>query len=287
MNRPPAYSIIIPALNEEKFLPRLLTDLIHQSFSDFEVILVDGHSNDHTVKKAQQFSSKLNVAIVNSKKRNVAHQRNLGARRARAPWLIFFDADNRLPHQFLSQLDRQLQKKSPDAFSTFILPDSDNPQDKAIAAVANLGSLASAFIKKPTAFGACIGIKTQIFNQTQGFDPNIIYQEDREFVQRLVDQGHRFFIFAEPQIIFSFRRFRKEGTLNLIRRSAQLHLENTFAGFTSLKDTSQYPMLGGTYYQPGSKKKSLDFKQINNYLERLTKRELKKLDHFLKSLTSQ
>jgi len=48
----PFFSIIIPALNEEKYLPHLLDDLTKQTFRDFEVILVDGNSSDATVAKA-------------------------------------------------------------------------------------------------------------------------------------------------------------------------------------------------------------------------------------------
>ena len=46
------FSIIIPALNEAKYLPHLLDDLSDQTFQDFEVIIVDGNSNDQTVAKA-------------------------------------------------------------------------------------------------------------------------------------------------------------------------------------------------------------------------------------------
>ena len=47
----PFFSIIIPTLNEEKYLPLLLSDLEHQLFTDFEVIVVDGKSADKTVTK--------------------------------------------------------------------------------------------------------------------------------------------------------------------------------------------------------------------------------------------
>ncbi len=49
------YSIIIPTLNEEKYLPLLLSDLNKQKEKNFEVIIVDGSSIDNTKKEAEKF----------------------------------------------------------------------------------------------------------------------------------------------------------------------------------------------------------------------------------------
>lgn len=46
------FSIIIPTLNEEGYLPLLLEDLKKQTFNDFEVVHIDGNSDDQTVKKS-------------------------------------------------------------------------------------------------------------------------------------------------------------------------------------------------------------------------------------------
>ena len=45
-------SIVIPTLNEEEFLPTLLSCLKHQTFKDFEVIVADAGSKDNTVEIA-------------------------------------------------------------------------------------------------------------------------------------------------------------------------------------------------------------------------------------------
>jgi cellulose synthase/poly-beta-1,6-N-acetylglucosamine synthase-like glycosyltransferase len=50
-------SLVIPALNEEKFLPHLLTSLTKQTKRDFEVAVVDGSSKDRTVDTARSFCS--------------------------------------------------------------------------------------------------------------------------------------------------------------------------------------------------------------------------------------
>ena len=79
--RKPTFSIIIPTLNEEKFLPKLLDSLSRQTNKDFEAVVVDGASRDKTVQAAHQFMRKiprLTVDIV--KKPGLPVQRNRGDR---------------------------------------------------------------------------------------------------------------------------------------------------------------------------------------------------------------
>ena len=104
------FSIVIPTLNEEKYLPLLLRDLTEQTFTKFEVIVVDGNSDDQTIKEAQKFKNKLTLKTITVKKRQVGFQRNIGAKKTRAPWVIFMDADNRLPNYFLQGAKYQLDK---------------------------------------------------------------------------------------------------------------------------------------------------------------------------------
>ena len=94
----PFFSIVIPALNEEKFLPNLLKDLIKQSFTDFQVVVVDGRSTDQTVAKSLTLAKQLPLTVITSQVRHVSHQRNLGLKHSRGKWVIFIDADARLPH---------------------------------------------------------------------------------------------------------------------------------------------------------------------------------------------
>jgi glycosyltransferase involved in cell wall biosynthesis len=49
----PFISIIIPTLNEEKYLPKLLTDFKKQKNKNFEIVIVDGHSEDKKEKSQE------------------------------------------------------------------------------------------------------------------------------------------------------------------------------------------------------------------------------------------
>ena len=62
------FSVIIPTLNEERYLQKLLQDLTKQQDKNFEVVIVDGNSEDNTQGVAQDFEDKLVIKVIFSKK---------------------------------------------------------------------------------------------------------------------------------------------------------------------------------------------------------------------------
>jgi len=78
MSTRPFFSIIIPCLNEEKYLPKLLEDLSNQTLQDFEVIVIDGNSEDKTIQLIEKYKDIFSTfKIIISKIRNVSVQRKL------------------------------------------------------------------------------------------------------------------------------------------------------------------------------------------------------------------
>ena len=120
----PYFSLIIPCLNEQKVLPLLLSDINKQIFSDFEIIVVDGKSEDKTKEIALKNPK---TTLIISDKRNVSHQRNLGAKNANGKYLVFFDADTRINDYFLSGLAYRVQMCKPDMFSCWQKLKKHNP----------------------------------------------------------------------------------------------------------------------------------------------------------------
>ncbi len=247
MNKEPFFSIVIPCLNEEKSLPLLLKDLAAQTLQDFEVIVVDGHSKDKTVEYAKNYKDTLpSLTILNSKIRNVSVQRNMGGEAGVGKYLMFNDADNRLPKHFLEGVKYHLGVKQSDLFTTWILPDSKRRSDKAIATYLNLLTETGLMVGTPGALGAMIGCLRKRFGKIGGFNPEVGFAEDTEFVRRGYNKGFSFSVIREPRYVYSLRRFRKIGTLKLLQRYAILNLK--IMTNQKVDQKKEYPM-GGEYLE--------------------------------------
>ena len=96
-------SIIIPAYNEEKYLPRTLTGIreaLTLLASLSEIIVVDNESEDETGAIAESFGAR----VVREKEHNISRVRNTGARNSKGDVLVFVDADTLVPTELLREI---------------------------------------------------------------------------------------------------------------------------------------------------------------------------------------
>jgi glycosyltransferase involved in cell wall biosynthesis len=91
----PIVSVIIPTYNRADDVSRCLDALCRQTFRDFEVIVCDDGSTDHTAKVVAAFSTRLNLVYdVDANWGGPARPRNRGIARARGRYVAFLDADD-------------------------------------------------------------------------------------------------------------------------------------------------------------------------------------------------
>lgn len=267
----PSLSIIIPALNEERCLPLLLEDLARQTFRDFEVILVDGKSEDNTVAKARSFAQRFRqFTVLTSDKRNVSFQRNLGSRNAQADWLVFMDADNRLPAYFLQGIKYRLDSLNPDILTSWISTDTDNKKEQTVATAINLFIEIQKNTNQPYTMESMLCFKKTAFFRLNGFDPALPWGEGNDLLRRAKRKNLRYEVVHEPRYTYSLRRLRKQGTLKSIRNAAEIEL----ARFRNKqlpreKATYLYPMEGGAYWEEFEKKPNPRLKWIIGKLTRI------------------
>jgi len=282
----PFFTIIIPTLNEAEYLPGLLDDLSRQSWRDFTVIVVDGRSDDQTVARAEAFQDRLDLIVLPSAQRHVSVQRNLGAEQAQSEWLLFLDADTRLPHYFMHGLSYQLLKQpNTDVFTSWAVPDSKSAFNAAITKLVNLTvelyqSIGHKVIGKAVTFGACLGCRKKVFKKLK-FDPKKRVSEDADFVSRAMDMSYSYRVFRDPQYVLSLRRLRREGTLAVTGKVALLQLQHLQGGDFDNRSFG-YDMNGGQYY---SQPRTPVTVQVHQFLSKASDRQLERARHVLRLIS--
>lgn len=276
----PFFSIIIPSLNEEKYLPNLLEDLASQTFRDFEVILVDGKSEDRTIKMAEKFKVRLkNFSIITTEKRNVSHQRNQGAKRAKSLWLLFMDADNRIPTYFLQGLKYRVENLNPDILSTWIEAETKDRKDQAVATFVNVFLDFQKTSSTPYLLEAMVCTKKDVFEKLKGFNESLPWGEGNDLLRKARKKNIKFYFVKDPKYKYCFRRLRKEGTFKALRYSAQIELARIMKiNLPKKKFKYLYPMEGGGYFEITEKP---DSKIVNRMLKLLKYAPIKnpKINH--------
>jgi len=101
----PIVSIIIPALNQEKFIGRSIRSALNQHFGkdDFEVIVVDDGSSDRTTYALQVFGDSIQV-LRNEENLGLPAALNRGIRAARGRFIVRLDADDFVHEQYVNLL---------------------------------------------------------------------------------------------------------------------------------------------------------------------------------------
>lgn len=98
----PAFSIIIPAYNAEKYLRECLDSIRNQSYEDFEVIIVDDGSTDFTYAIGIEYAERdSRFRIIKKRNGGVSSARNVGIENATGTWLLFVDSDDILAASIL------------------------------------------------------------------------------------------------------------------------------------------------------------------------------------------
>ncbi|MDA0938077.1 MAG: TIGR04283 family arsenosugar biosynthesis glycosyltransferase [Bacteroidetes bacterium] len=203
-------SIILPVWNEVDAIPALLDQLATIHAFDYEVLFVDGGSNDGSKTLLKRHSE---VLFIESQKGR-AHQLNAGARIAKFEWLYFLHVDSTLP----TDLDLQLRTamNDPQQAACFSMQfDHKHP----------LLRLSAYFTKFN--FLSCRGgdqsllIHRHFFENLGGFDPKFSVCEDLDLIKKIYKHG-RFKVLPGP-LITAARRFEKNGVLYLLLHFGIIH----------------------------------------------------------------
>lgn len=202
-------SIIIPTLNEEHFLPNVLDELKDQTEHNFEVIVVDGNSEDNTKLVAEAYSKYFPIYVYSVDVRNVSYQRNFGASKSSTDHYCFLDADSRIEKTFVANVKQGFSQ------GELIMPYLTSPINsffyKLAFSLINFYIRFSLQIKKPISAGGAMMISKNLFTKLNGFNDKIFVSEDHDLIKRAFHSGVLPIILNNIKVAFSLRRIEKEG----------------------------------------------------------------------------
>jgi len=204
---------VIPAKNEAKLIPRLLTSLTSQDYSKMSstrVLVADANSTDGTPEIVMSFRDRLNVSVIPGGMPSFG--RNQGAAHADTPYLLFLDADIELADpSLIRRCVERAQSKQLHCVTTNILCNQGSWIDKLFYAGNDFFQYLS-WLHRPFATGMFMFFERKKFWQLGGFNEQILYAED----YCLSNQVERMrFSIVRGGVYTTNRRFQKMGHLRV------------------------------------------------------------------------
>ena len=195
------FSVIIPYRNAAETLPACLEALAAQTFTDFEVILVNNASSDDSEEVVRRFATAhgaLAILLANETRPGASAARNTGANLARSDWLVFTDSDCVPEPGWLENLHISRQKDpAVVAMAGCIKPYPSGHPISQFLGLFTLPALAQSrlFTTYTLIAGgfptANLAVQKSTFATLGGFDVSIpYYGEDHDLCRRLYAAGH-------------------------------------------------------------------------------------------------
>ena len=98
-------SIIVPLYNAEQDLPRCIDSILAQSYTDFELLLIDDGSPDNCGAICDEYATRdSRVRVFHKKNGGVSSARNLGLENACGEYIAFIDSDDYVLNDYLEML---------------------------------------------------------------------------------------------------------------------------------------------------------------------------------------
>lgn len=109
----PKISVIIPVYNVQDEIGIMLQSIIEQTFTDFEVIIIDDGSTDNTHEKVERYAGiDKRFKIIYQKNCGVSIARNRGLKEAEGDYVVFFDGDDYIPQNALESMYNSVRCES-------------------------------------------------------------------------------------------------------------------------------------------------------------------------------
>jgi glycosyltransferase involved in cell wall biosynthesis len=185
----PFLSIIIPLYNKEKFVSATIKSVLTQTYTDFEILIVEDCSTDNSKSIACQFISENVKIIQHEKNKGLSASRNTGIRNANSDYVVFLDADDVLKPNYLEKIFSLIQN-FPEASIFATNYEEIFEKEKAITTTLSLkkfekdGIIPDFFeanLQQPLYCQSSLCVRKNAFEKIGFYDETITYSEDVDF----------------------------------------------------------------------------------------------------------
>lgn len=218
-------AVIIPCLNEEQYIGKLLEDLTKQNAKPNEVFVVDCDSKDRTVKVAEQFMNQLPLSVFQSPYRSAAAARNTGADAAKSDFLLFLDADMRIKPDFIERLMNKASSERVDFVSPRLKTESHHPVDHLVMWGLNFWNYFYHMLlrKHVGGVGGAMLIKKSTHEAIGGYNPKLKEFDDIDYMMKMWKHKVSFAFCWKAAANHSNRRLVEQGRLATIIQGFSEH----------------------------------------------------------------
>ena len=225
------FSIIVPALNEEKRIRRCLDSIKgQQTARTWELIVSDSGSTDRTMEIAREYTAKVHACA----EKGTARARNEGAKLAEGDVLIFIDSDTVLLPGYLDTIGKAFESKDLIACSCAFKFSRRSPKLLFAEYVTNSYYTLRSVLRGATLPGFNVCIRRDVFEKLGGF--RLCHLEDLDMSIKLRRIGRTRYI-ARRKTITSSRRLEKDGLYGTLKYYMDLfeQTQNRRLGFQIFK----------------------------------------------------
>lgn len=167
-------SVIVPIYNAEKYLRYCLDTILAQTFSDFELLLIDDGSKDNSGKICDEYAGQdTRVKVFHKENGGVSSARNFGIHNATGKWLVFVDADDWIDQDYLECLYPKNENEL--VCCSFVLNDETEESSWNVF-LSNCENTIQALDNNLTKFAFC-SVCCKVFNTAIAQDNNVLFRE--------------------------------------------------------------------------------------------------------------
>lgn len=258
MNEKTLFSIIIPVYNAQNTIRRTLQSVLNQTFSSYEIIVVNDGSRDNSARILQEFAHYPQVTVLNQINAGVSAARNSGLQQAKGEYVLFLDADDWVDDNFLMSFKLNLNAWPAESVDLMV----GNLNDNRIGKVSQAGFFSQQDIP-------------YVLGELEMSD-NIGYLHNKCYRRQIIDDLHLRFmegVSMSEDLLFNLKFFSCVSNF-LITPGAAYHYEDV-AGSLSKRKVQ--------YSELKVRKQSL----TDLYDSIVEKYASGNLDHFLKAISKR